>query len=150
MDNLIERISHHADIDTRRAMGVPPRRLVVPDLHLRFPCIREVTGQPHEGYGPPKPLAQQNLKLPVGDTTRRIYNYMYEVDFNNGIRLDIYHTGENWYFYENPGDFQYKAHYTFVYSSKVVSWCDRWGLPQTFTHPDFNEDGSFKRARLEL
>jgi hypothetical protein len=92
-----ERVAHFADIDTRRAMGVPPRRLVMPDLHLRFPCIREVTGQ---GYGPPKPLAQQNLKLPVSDTTRRIYNYFYEVDFNNGIRLDIYHTHEIWQFTE--------------------------------------------------
>ena len=29
MDNIIERIARHADIDTRRAMGFPPRRLSV-------------------------------------------------------------------------------------------------------------------------
>jgi hypothetical protein len=27
MENIIERIAHHADIDTRRAMGFPPRKL---------------------------------------------------------------------------------------------------------------------------
>jgi hypothetical protein len=36
MDNLIEHIARHADIDTRRAMGVGPRKLVIPDLDL--PC----------------------------------------------------------------------------------------------------------------
>jgi len=27
MENIIERIARHADIDTRRAMGFPPRKL---------------------------------------------------------------------------------------------------------------------------
>lgn len=36
MDHIIERIAHHADIDTRRAMGFDPRKLVLPDLDL--PC----------------------------------------------------------------------------------------------------------------
>ena len=36
MQNIIERIAHYADIDTRRAMGFGPRRLVMPDLNL--PC----------------------------------------------------------------------------------------------------------------
>lgn len=27
MNNILERIAHHADIDTRRAMGFPPRKL---------------------------------------------------------------------------------------------------------------------------
>jgi hypothetical protein len=34
--NIIERIAHFADIDTRRAMGFGPRKLVLPDLNL--PC----------------------------------------------------------------------------------------------------------------
>jgi len=34
MENIIERIARHADIDTRRAMGFGPRRLVLPDLDL--------------------------------------------------------------------------------------------------------------------
>jgi len=34
MDNVIERIAHFADIDTRRAMGFGPRKLIAPDLNL--------------------------------------------------------------------------------------------------------------------
>jgi hypothetical protein len=34
MQNIIERVAGHADIDTRRAMGFLPRRLVPPDLIL--------------------------------------------------------------------------------------------------------------------
>lgn len=33
---IIERIAHHADIDTRRALGFGPRKLVLPDLNLPF------------------------------------------------------------------------------------------------------------------
>jgi hypothetical protein len=32
--NLIERIARHADIDTRRAMGFRPRKLVIPKLNI--------------------------------------------------------------------------------------------------------------------
>jgi len=39
MDHIIERVARHADIDTRRAMGFPPRRLVVPVLNLKFPQV---------------------------------------------------------------------------------------------------------------
>jgi|688.fasta_scaffold1064197_2 hypothetical protein len=34
--DLIERIAHFADIDSRRALGFLPRRLVLPDLDLPF------------------------------------------------------------------------------------------------------------------
>ena len=33
---VIERIARHADIDTRRAMGFPPQRLIPPELDLPF------------------------------------------------------------------------------------------------------------------
>lgn len=36
MQNVVERIARHADIDTRRAMGFLPRKLVIPDLNLPF------------------------------------------------------------------------------------------------------------------
>jgi hypothetical protein len=39
MENVIERIAHHADIDTRRALGFGPRRLIAPNLDL--PCNSE-------------------------------------------------------------------------------------------------------------
>ena len=34
MQNVIERIAHYADIDTRRALGFGPRKLVLPELNL--------------------------------------------------------------------------------------------------------------------
>jgi len=34
--DLIERIAHFTDIDSRRALGFSPRRLVLPDLDLPF------------------------------------------------------------------------------------------------------------------
>ena len=39
MESIIERVAHFADIDTRRAMGFPPRKLVLPDLN--FPLASE-------------------------------------------------------------------------------------------------------------
>ena len=34
--DILERIAHFADIDTRRAMGFLPRRLVLPELDLKM------------------------------------------------------------------------------------------------------------------
>ena len=82
MQNVIERIARFADIDTRRAMCVKPGKVVIPDITLRIPSVREAD-HPGDGYGPPKPLAQQNLKL-------SLYNFMYIVDFENGIKLSLY------------------------------------------------------------
>ena len=35
--DILERIAHFADIDTRRAMGFGPRKIVVPDLNIHPP-----------------------------------------------------------------------------------------------------------------
>jgi len=45
--DLIERIAHFADIDSRRAMGFKPRRLVLPDLNL--PCNSETYCEFNQG-----------------------------------------------------------------------------------------------------
>ena len=37
MKNVIEKIGIYADIDTRRALGLPPKKLVIPKLNLEFP-----------------------------------------------------------------------------------------------------------------
>jgi len=37
--DLIERIAHFADIDSRRALGFLPRRLVLPDLNLKLDFV---------------------------------------------------------------------------------------------------------------
>jgi hypothetical protein len=47
MQNLIERIAHFADIDTRRAMGFPPRKIIPPDLNL--PCNSETYVEFNQG-----------------------------------------------------------------------------------------------------
>ena len=125
--DCLERIAHFADIDTRRAMGFPPRRLVVPPLKLRIPCVREVS---NAEYGPPKPLTQQNLKI----TDK--YKYMFVVDFGN-VLLYIHSSSMSWYFR--------KSHYNFCFNDKSLTTIH----PDTYErvlHPDFNEDGSFKRT----
>jgi hypothetical protein len=147
MDNFVERIAYYADADTRRvlgfgdidkrlALGFPPRRLVLPDIKLILPLVREALPF-RAGYGPPKPIAQQNL------STGR---YLYVVNFENGIELHIHPVvmAEYWYFHEKPGDFQYKTEYSFMYDSKDVTVCTS-RMWKHDTHPDFNEDGTFKR-----
>jgi hypothetical protein len=37
MENLTERIARHADIDTRRAMGIMPRKLMFKKLNIHTP-----------------------------------------------------------------------------------------------------------------
>ena len=36
MENILFRVANHADIDTRRAMGFKPRKMVLPNLHIKF------------------------------------------------------------------------------------------------------------------
>ena len=136
-NDLIERIAGFADIDTRRAMGFDPRRLIIPDIQLRLPFVREALPFSRT-YGPPKPISQQNL------STGR---YLYVVNFDSGIELHIHPVvmAEYWYFHEKPGDFQYKTEYSFMYDSKDVTVCTS-RMWKHDTHPDFNEDGSFKRS----
>ena len=47
MENVIEKIAHHADIDTRRAMGFMPRKIIPPDLNL--PCNSETYFEFNQG-----------------------------------------------------------------------------------------------------
>jgi hypothetical protein len=39
MDQLIERVAHYADLDTRRAMGLLPRKLPPSDLKLKMDFV---------------------------------------------------------------------------------------------------------------
>jgi hypothetical protein len=110
--DLIERIAHFADIDSRRALGFLPRRLVLPVLDLKLDFV------PH-------------------GRARKI-------DLGGAISLIVYkHGGTGWVF----GGPEYAT---------ITEWfCTREGLLrfwskykcETSLHPDFNEDGSFKRSR---
>jgi hypothetical protein len=44
--NILERIAHYADIDTRRAMGFPPRKLPPSDLKIRVGKTWWYVGRP--------------------------------------------------------------------------------------------------------
>jgi len=37
MENLVERVARHMDIDTRRSIGFPPRKLMIPPLNIHTP-----------------------------------------------------------------------------------------------------------------
>ena len=57
--DILERIAHFADIDSRRAMGFLPRRLVIPKLDL--PYIIEY----ESSINTPRRIKLQNAKLYV-------------------------------------------------------------------------------------
>jgi hypothetical protein len=62
MQNVIERVAHFADIDTRRALGFLPRKLVVPDLDL--PCNSATYVEFNQGIS--RYIKLRNAQLYVG------------------------------------------------------------------------------------
>ena len=60
--DLIERIAHFADIDSRRALGFLPRRLVLPDLDL--PMVSKTYVEFNEGVS--RFIKLRNAHLYVG------------------------------------------------------------------------------------
>lgn len=114
MQNIIERIAHFADIDTRRAMGFQPRKL-------------------------------QPVKF---DFPKRFFGYAnVKIIFDSGIRLTVFHYENEghavcWSFGCNGPTWEQRG-YVFRRNGKI----EIYGLGrQDSLHPDFNEDGSFKRA----
>jgi hypothetical protein len=110
--DLIERIAHFADIDSRRAMGFLPRRLVLPDLNLKLDFL------PH-GIG---------RKIQLGDA----------------VSLTLHPRGSTSWVFGGPR-LTTVIEYFFNSDRALRIWtlcrCE------TSLHPDFNEDGSFKRSR---
>ncbi len=118
MKNIIERIARHADIDTRRAMGFGPRRLVAPDLDL--PCRSQEYVEFNEGVS-------RFIKL------RNAQMYVCQNEISWVFGTDNFMTSRS-YSYRRDGR---------VSSYALLVMNHSW-------HPDFNEDGSFKRAQLTL
>lgn len=115
MENLIERIARHADIDARRAMGFGPRRLIAPDLDLPF----------------------------------RSEQY---VEFNEGVSRFIKLRNAQMYVCQNEiswvfgtDDFKTSRSYSYRRDGRVSLYALL--VMKHSIHPDFNEDGSFKRAQ---
>ena len=118
--DLIERIAHFADIDTRRAMGFKPRRLVVPSLNIRI--LTENKG-----------------------------GHSFSVDFDSGISMVCWpykwlDYGIRWIINGNM------TCSLFTKNGSIKICMNEWKVNSVkYTHPDFNEDGSFKRSRpLEI
>ena len=118
--DLIERISHFADIDSRRALGFLPRKIIPPDLDLPM-SLEEYT---ELNQGRTRRFKLRNAELYVG-------------------RLEI-----AWVFGTN--DFMTSRSYSFRRDDGLVSFYALLKMDHS-RHPDFNEDGSFKRSRpLEI
>lgn len=115
MENLIERIARHADIDTRRALGAQPRKLVVPDLDL--PCASREYVEFNQGV------------------SRRI-------KFRNA-HLYLCPSAISWVF--GTDNYMSSRNYSFRRADGLVSFYALRKMEHS-RHPDFNEDGSFKRA----
>jgi len=115
MDNIIERIARHADIDTRRAMGFGPRNLVVPDLDL--PINSEDYTEFNQGRC-------RYIKL------SNAHVYVGPVEISWVFLTDDFMTSRSYSFRRADGHVS-----IYALSKTEHSW-----------HPDFNEDGSFKRA----
>ena len=113
--DLIERIAHFADIDSRRALGFLPRKIIPPDLDLPM-SLEEYT---ELIQGRTRRFKLRNAELYVG-------------------RLEI-----AWVFGTN--DFMTSRSYSFRRDDGLVSFYALLKMDHS-RHPDFNEDGSFKRS----
>ena len=115
MNSIIEHIARHADIDTRRAMGLKPRKLVAPELNLKTNFV-------------PHGVAK---KIHLGDAVSLTLHPSGSTSWNfRGPRLATVTE----YFFQTDG------------TCRVWTLC----MSEVSRHPDFNEDGSFKRSRSEL
>ena len=114
MQNIIERVAYFADIDSRRALGFPPRKIVLPDLDL--PCNSATYVEFNEGVS--RFIKLRNAHLYIG-------------------QLEI-----AWAFGTN--DFMTTRTYSFRRADGLVSFYALLKMEHS-RHPDFNEDGSFKR-----
>ena len=112
MENLIERIAHHADIDARRALGFGPRRLPPSDLNIKLNFV------PH-GF------------------SRKIY-------LGGVISLTVHPSGVISWVFGGPR-LTTITEWSFTREGRLRVWtlCKY----EDSLHPDFNEDGSFKRAQ---
>jgi hypothetical protein len=119
MENLIERIARHADIDARRAMGFGPRRLDLPGLDLPF-LIEEYNEYHREG----------RARFIKGLRNAQLY-----------LCPDIDEI--EWVF--GTDDFKTSRSYSFRRGDGRVSIYALLIMKHS-RHPDLNEDGSFKRV----
>ena len=114
--DLIERIAHFADIDSRRALGFGPRKL--PPCHFDFPGREDLAGYVTVRF------SSDNLLI----------RHSYEG------QLDSY----LWIFAYSMHPLDHRV-YGMDCMGSISIYNDRESKKSH--HPDFNEDGSFKRSR---
>ena len=120
MENLIERVARFADADTRRVMGFG-------DIDKRLAL----------GFLPRR-LVVPDLKLTFKET-RLMQGYYKFFDFGDEVWMWAHPNGMTWTFGKNK-------FVAFQRDGLVVNF--RCGYEHVNSrHPDFNEDGSFKRSR---
>ena len=88
MENLIERIARHADIDTRRAMGLKPRKLFISEFTLGNPIPIRVGFRPAT-----KIILNQNASIvaTVNGTVEWKFGNMY---YRDGRHVRITNLGD--------------------------------------------------------
>ena len=120
MDNVIERIAHFADIDTRRAMGFGPRKL--PPCHFDFPEIEDLAGY---------------IRVKFNQDVRLTRHYHSEFQFDSYA----------WVFGRSMHPSEHRVYAMNRIGSIGVS--TGYDCQESW-HPDMNRDGSFKRVRPKL
>lgn len=105
-----ERILNHLDIDTRRVLGLPPRRLPKSELNVRPEKDRTDGG------------TVTIIRFNTPNTTLFIHDYRYHWIFGFTETIMMF------------------------YDTKRIYRGPPFGRTEEYIHPDFNDDGSFKRA----
>jgi hypothetical protein len=125
MKNIIERIARYADIDTRRAMGFGPRRLVLPDLDLPI-------------------YSDDYYSKGYTDFTEGNHRYIRfvnkRVDKLSYTHMDVTPDEIGWLF--GGDDYETSRCYSFRRYDGLVSFFQV--RMERYRHPDFNDDGSLK------
>ena len=116
MERLLHHVGAYADIDTRRALGLPPRKLPPSNLPLRTDFKDYIE------------LYDGKSKIIVFDEA--------------GVKLYVSPDTVTWQF--NTRNFPKSRTYVFRRDGQT-SFYSLMKLEHSF-HPDLNKDGSFKRS----
>ena len=127
MDSLIERVARFADIDTRRAMGFLPRRLVLPDLNLPIYSDDYYS----KGY------------TDFTEGNRRYIRFVNKhVDKLSYTHMDVTPDEIGWLF--GGDDYETSRSSSFRRYDGLVSFATELTGMNRSRHPDFNDDGTLK------
>lgn len=123
MENIIERVAHFANIDTRRALGFPPRRLPTSDLRIPLKRFNVINTCVVLGNG---------IQLDAWESVTEF-----------GIESNVHYPGVIIWSHGLLKPLEERRSYWFIRDTGCVKVYQ--GFARTISHhPDYNEDGSFK------